>query len=325
MKYVPTQDQIQIIEDLIVERDALALSNQEFAKRHLPFDSSKWSRICAVLDPAAELSYFDMVQDRQSVFDDLALALREIHVDRERAAKYCENKIIATPEYKQVVQAVRDVRQKTSPERLIIYLAPTGGGKTFLCEYLRTELGASVVETREAWKRSYSTALQDICRSCRIRLANETVPSKMEDRMIDGLSSRTTVLAMDEGEFFGTAALNGIKLLLNKSRVTIVIAAIPEAYDKWNRYCPMEALQLSRRTYAIIESKCDVENVKSFFAGIKFENPKDSFAAIAKTANELGAYSLMRRVRDAISDDQPVSAEAVAKAITKSRRQMKRF
>jgi len=130
---------------------------------------------------------------------------------------------------------------------------------------------------------------------------------------------------MDEGEFFGREALNGLKLMLNKTRLVPVICAIPEAHDRWNRYYPMEADQISRRTYSAVQlSLISQKDCATFFTEKSFEDFDAETNHIALKASEFGHYSLISRVARKLSGTMRATRVDVDKAIKAARTTMRR-
>lgn len=321
-KWKPNEEQAEVIRALLAEQDK-EKSASDFARKFLPFSGEKWSKIAAVLDDSRPASYFDAVQDREAVFNDLELALRELRIDRARPESAGVRHTLT--HFRAVAQAVRECRAGTGRNRLIKYLAPTGGGKTELCRYLAGEFGAAMVETREAWRRSYFTVLEDLCRALKVRLNGESRPAAIEARLIESLSDKKRLLCLDEAEFFGASALNGIKLLINNTRVTIVLCAIPAAHDRWNRHFPVEADQIATRTHGIYElGAVDVKDAALFFGKDQFAEPAASLKLIAEEASRFGHYSLLQRVAEILDGDKHADGPTVAKALSRARRQMQR-
>lgn len=326
-KWKPNEEQAEVIRALLAEQDK-EKSASEFVRKFLPFSPERWSKITAVLDDSRPQSYFDAVQDRESVFSELELALRELRIDRAKPESVGVRHELT--HFRAVAQAVRECRSdggRAGPgrNRIIKYLAPTGGGKTELCRYLVKEFGAAMVETREAWRRSYFTVLEDICRALKVRLNGEMRPAAIEAKLIESLSDKKRILCLDEAEFFGASALNGLKLLINKTRVTIVLCAIPAAHDRWNRHFPVEADQIATRTHGIYElAAVDVKDAAAFFAKDQFADGPGSLKLLAAEAGSFGHYSFLQRVADVLAGETRADGPTVAKALAKARKQMQR-
>jgi hypothetical protein len=326
-KYQLTPADRSIIEGLKAE-EIKEGGAAEFVRAYLPFSASKWSKILNSIDPEAKASYFDdLTTDsaRRVMLDELAGILENIPRLRAQAERLNSQDLYDLSQFRAVKVAVEEAGGKRSPERLVKYLAPTGGGKSMLCSYLAKKCSAKVTESREAWKRSYYTVLEDLSKALGCRLSGETRPAAVEDRLCDFLGSQKTVLAIDEGEFFGPAAINGLKLLLNRTRLVLVLCAIGEAHDRWNRYFPLEASQLDRRTHAVVRlTQPHVDDIKKFFPSGLFDNEPAALARVAEEAARFGQYSLVARVAALISRKEKVESKELDTAIRKSLKDMNR-
>jgi hypothetical protein len=320
----PSPSDRAVIEALILEEKKSA-SAAEFSRDFLPFGDAKWSKIKNAIDPEAKDSYFDKVSSamQEELLGELRSLTDSIPLERARAERMNDQEIIPLSQFRAVAVAVSECRNKKTPERLVKYLAPTGGGKSMLCNYLVKKEKAQVVEARDVWKRSYFTVLKDLCKALRISVTTDNSPSMLEDALIKELSSKRYLLVIDEAEFFGASAINGLKLLLNNTRLVLVTCSIPEAHDKWNRYFPMEAGQLSRRTHAIVElSVINPKDAALFFPDDQFKDPETALKFIAEEASRFGHFSLLKRVARRLEGDSRANADAVKKAVESAQRQM---
>ena len=324
-KYKLTPEQRKLLEDLQAEQ-MKEKSIVAFVKKFLPFGRAKWDTIMNALDDSAASSYFDMVADREKQFAELEQILDRILNRRAAAMRLDDSAMARLSKFIAVNQAVTECLEEKGPERLIKYLAPTGGGKTWLGQFLNDEQSSVyVIECREAWRRSYFTFLSDICAAMKVNIDGETRPAVIEDTLIEALKDKPVILYFDEGEFFGRESLNGMKLLLNKTRIVPVIAAISEAHDKWNRYCRMEADQISRRTYSVVQlTQVDPRDCRLFFKTNQFADFNAEINFIAAEASKFGHYSLIRRVARKLSDLTHVDRDEVEKAIKSARVAMRR-
>jgi hypothetical protein len=224
-----------------------------------------------------------------------------------------------------VLVAIKECKTKRGPERLIKYLAPTGGGKSVLAHHLQREHNARVVEAREAWRTSYATFLLDIARALRLPLGGEHRPAALELKIRETLRPQPVILVIDEGEYFGARALNGLKWLLNQTRIIPVLCAIPAAHDKWDRWHALEAAQLRRRTNALIElAAIKREDAAHFFPAGQFADPENALKYIVETASTFGHYSHLQRLADHLRGETSATADTVKKACAAIHRQMHR-
>jgi hypothetical protein len=325
-KYKPTTEQRALLEALRAEQ-MKEKSVKEFTKKFLPFGDAKWGTIMKALDESSESSYFDMISDRERQFEELEELLERIKL--RRAISACDDdslKLNRLSTFVGINHAVTACLDERGPERLVKYLAPTGGGKTMLGRFLAEQhTNVRIVECREAWRRSYFTFLSDICAAVKVPIAGESRPSAIEDALVLAMLDRTVVLVIDEAEFFGRESLNGLKLLLNKTRIVPVICAISEAHDKWNRYYPMEADQISRRTHSVVQlTQISQKDCALFFSENQFADANAETAHIATKASEFGHYSLIRRVARKLNGVRRAERSDVDTAIKSARVAMRR-
>lgn len=329
-KWKPSAEQRKTLEALVEEQQKEE-SQQKFADRYLTFGKAQWNQIIAVLDDARLDSYFDRISDPDAKMAELEETLVRIQLQRASETRADDSKLLPLSHFLAVKQAVKEAKRAKGPERLIKYLAPTGGGKSMLAQYLAKDNNLRVVESREAWRGSYYSFLIDICRAIKLTLGNDEMrPAAIEDKLIPALCQKENdmaiVIYIDEAEFFGREALNGLKLLLNKTRMVPVIGAIPEAHDRWNRYYPMEADQIARRTREVIQlSVIDDDDCALFFPANQFAEPKKEIKWLAQTASKFGHYSLLKRVARKISGVERADESDVRKAVRSALTTMRRM
>jgi hypothetical protein len=325
MKWTPSDNDRHVLEALKAEQDKEA-SATEFVRFYLPFGPAKWSKILNAIDPESKTSYFDEIKSPEAELARLRVTLDGIPLARARRERVELKGVMELKQFRAIGVAVEEAKAEPGPERLIKYLAPTGGGKTMLCNYLSKRFDARIVEVRESWRRSYFTVLEDISSAIGCRIGAMNRPASLEDKLVEACSASAIVLAMDEAEFFGHSALNGIKLLLNKTRLVPVICAIEEAHAKWNGYFPLESAQLDRRTHAVVRLKeLDPDDVKLFFTASAFKDQDKAIALITEKASRFGHYSLIKRVAIHLHTLHNVGMGSVEKAINSALEEMNRL
>lgn len=290
-----TPGQIDLLASLEAERDRLGLSDSEFCREHLTIAGSSWTRLRSEKYGAG----VDKICAR------LAGNLRNLRIKRASAGQLGGDIVWhPLPPQRLVVDAVSLAQLKplNDPERLVVFLADTGGGKTALARHLRIAFDGILVDARESWRTSYYAALRDI------GTAAGAVSKKLdmgaysaERALVDRLTTNRRLLIIDEGEAFGPRTINLIKLILNQTPTVVVILAIPELYHRWSQAAWIESQQLIRRCEAIVEAgPVLAEDVAEFLAGDGFQfsgPPELHHAEIAAAANRFGRYSMVRRVR----------------------------
>jgi energy-coupling factor transporter ATP-binding protein EcfA2 len=313
----------------------------QFARTFTSYSESMFSKILAAVDPERNKSYFDEIKTdeaRESLLDDLAELLKKLPSLRLENERVGNLKLRAITPFAAVAKAVRGCKNKTSPERLVKAIGPTGAGKTTLRNYLevalRGELKMAAVESRDAWRpadpryrqRCKVVVLRDLFEAFGLKVnpewSHSDVPT-MEDDLIDFLTKNRRVLFIDEAEFFSAYALNLLKLLLNKTRVIIVLACTPRAHAKWNTWYPDEADQISRRTDAIVAlDKLAPADVGLFFDKTAFANREASLEYLAVEASRFGHLSLIARTARLLEKYPEAEKAQVAQCLEAALRQM---
>ena len=218
--------------------------------------------------------------------------------------------------------AVDECRAKnlSDPDRLITFLADTGGGKTRLCGRLHEEEGAIVVQAREAWKTSYFNCLRDFCDAVGIDTRANSNKGSMELEIVAALNKRRHILAVDEAEFFGAQSLNLIKLILNSTPSVVILCAIPEAFARWNRANWHEARQIRRRTHVLIHQELihPSEAARFLVASPAKAVAREAAPLLAAAANQFGRFDLCKRVATLLKDGSDTAdLDDVKKAIAR--------
>lgn len=329
-KWQPNAAQREILESLFAEADNKQkyASDAEFCRIHsAAFSASQWSKIRRVFDDSAPDSYFDNISDPDDKMEVLEVMWNEIRASRRRQifkGKLCKTSFLVA-----LKQALREAKNQETAERLVVGLAPTRGGKTTACEYLAKEISAKVVNGRQAWRSAkrgagYLCFLKDVASAVGCRLKGESRSEVIERILIDFFNQRTIPLLIDEGEYFGSEVLDGIKLFLNESRVVVGIFAIPGAYDNWNRYFPHQSSQLAGRTLCVVEQLVvNPSDAALFFPENQFASPDDALETIAKSASSFGAFSLIKRVATRLQGSLNCDQKNVESAVARARAEMK--
>jgi len=302
-----TSSDLEVIEEVKTAQAATGLGDDKFSKRHLTFSGSAWNRI-------KRGEYFDMVQKAQPVIDALRTDMGRYKIEVGLEERFNNVEPVQTEDSEVVKKMVEECKAKplADPCRLVVFLAPTGGGKTFLCLSVRKSHKAIMIEAREAWKRSYYYCVRDICVAARVNVVDTNSPSTLEQRLLEKLAETPTLLAIDEAEFFGPQALNLVKLILNKTKTVILLCVIPIAYEKWNRMSSHEASQVRRRTHMVIRANTvDEDVVEKYLDGFEIAERPKVINEIRTAAESFGHYGSVRRFCNAIKRTKPKTLEKV--------------
>lgn len=333
-RWKPSAEQAAILHGLLDEQNK-EKNQADFVRRFLPFGGSKWSQILGVLEPArfnakGEIveSYFDRITEggREETFEELKGILERIPLERAVAARAREQVIFKTSKIKAMETAIRECAEKAGPERIVLMLAPTGGGKTVACNYLATRHNARIVEVRDVWRHSATgnVPLRDICQAVGVRAGRDMTMPAMEDALVRYCLERKIILAFDEGEHFGRSSLNLLKFLLNKTRAVAALFVVPSEFARWEKFWPNEFLQISRRFHECIKlDELNAADVAMFFPPDQFA-AKECLGLVCTEAKWFGHYSLVRRVSGKLAGVSRASLDDTKLAIDSALAQMGR-
>ncbi len=222
-------------------------------------------------------------------------------------------------DFEAVFRAIEEAKARKGPHGLVFFLAPTGGGKTRLCEEVIGD-GGFVVEARKSWRKSYWTALCDIADGLNVSRRNIWTASQLEDEIaVKSMAIKNGVLAIDEGRFFGPDTLDLLIWLLNKTTLTILICAPPEYYDRWATKHRSEAAQVVRRTHMVIKANViTADDAEKILKECALNGSLRDAAKLARdAANDFGRYDFLHRLADKLAEQPFHGLDDVRNAIAK--------
>jgi hypothetical protein len=332
--YELTNDERALLQELTALQGEM--SDRDFSARYLSYSGSAWNRMKSALKPDSAGGYFAMVGDARKVFVNLQSSLMLLKRGEAMRRKAETGTYHELPPFAAVFKAIDECREKKGdPNRLIVFLAETGGGKSKLGERITVsrKFVGIVVEARQSWKKSEWNALTQIAEAAGLNTRTLYSKKMLEDGVVDFFNKHDAVLFIDEAEYFGPDVINLIKFLLNESSVTIVVAALPEAYARWNDPAKRswhEAKQLKRRTHAIVRGpggdgkagksaiRITPEQAQKFLEGCNLNGSMNQARAMAaKAANEFGAYDFLTRLATELRNDTKPDLDDVENAITR--------
>lgn len=274
------------------------LSDTAFVRTmHIPYSSSTWSRVKSGVYPTAS-----------KVLPGLQTAL-----DKTRThLSACDGQFVKFAHIEDAIAAVDIARAATNEIRLVFFVAPTGGGKTSFANYLVSHHPhTAVIEAAPSWRRSYLAALTDIAAQLGVP-GNFLSVRTAERAIISSLKSGTIrTIAVDEGNYFNQDGLNFLKLVLNRTKCSLILCTLPPDFNRMLRENAHEAAQLVRRAVAIIPVPAvRTEDVRAMAAAIRPEVTLDGYAPkVAEQANRFGRYDFVRRVLDEAEPNDPADIE----------------
>lgn len=288
----------ELVEKLITlkgrvgEMEGKEMSDAEFARRFLTFSSTTWSKLCSGTYPGGR--WDAMIDKMEASVDALEAQLPGL---KERA-NYSRS-FVKTQLAKAAFAAVNKARTDGGDRRVVVVLAPTGHGKTALAEYFRGK-GAIAVEGRQAWRASYKSFCSDVAAAAGRKISASAPEGRAEAEMISVLGNRSGILFIDEANTMSGPCANAIKYIVNRTPYTVVIAAIPQMWDKFLAGARDEVLQLVNRCQPVIRSsRVAVKDVEAFLA--RQNLPATYAAELAAEANHFGGFRTVLAVVDALA------------------------
>lgn len=316
-----TPEQRSIIQGIAEFQQQAGLSDSNFAK-HLPCSSTTWSRLKGD-------NYKGNVDRKVTEVAKAAQAYREAW--QKNQSRNQRRRFYEFTDFKAVFSAVRTAMgrgQLLEEDKLIVYCAPSGWGKSHLASELEDRYSAKVVTARQSWRTSYFSACASIARAVGVREDFKGAPHA-EEALIAHLTNHPCVIVLNEVEFFGRPTLNLIKTILNETGCSVVMLAIPEFFSSIKVLGGLHSAQLLRRCVAVISAGQITAAQAAKFLGEEFDVTGDLRTAcrsLAQAANVSPSggpgygYKLLARVVESLAEEfdrsAPPCAEDVEKAIT---------
>lgn len=314
-RHAYTPGQLDVINELKRIQEDSGLSDGKFASQHLTIHGSTWLRIKDGTYGA----------DPNGALLKLEGNLRMLRIERAQGSKLTGGGTFHRLTcQQQAIDAVTTAKLKPAhdPDRLVVYLAETGGGKSALGRQLKLMHDGVLVEARESWRDSYFAALSSIALAAGVS-EDELNGGKYraECALLKKLKANRRVLIIDEGEYFGPRTINLVKLLLNQTESVVVVLAIPAMFQRWQLRSWEESRQLNRRAHAVINANLVLPDEVKLFLSARCTlgaAAGEVCAMIARAANEFGRYDTVTRIMAELAEVAPLGAitpEAAEQAI----------
>ncbi|NCC52814.1 MAG: hypothetical protein EOM20_16585 [Spartobacteria bacterium] len=309
-------DEQAIVAALQEKRDELGLTDAAFHRRYLPRAYSTWHRI----------QHDGYAGNTSKAIKEYEQALRTLENIRAFAPKIeSDEPFYMMPVFESVVEAVNRAHARTDENRLVVFLAPTGGGKDAMCRHLAKTHNAKIVEGRESWRKSYYAGCADVCNALHVKGPWRST-REVEFDMLAKINGHNHTIVANEGNSFGPQTFNMFKLILNQTSAVVVVCAIPGIFDRMRLKSWYESTQFLRRAVAVISApEIDPENVRPFMAELNFGDDRDICAElITIAANTFGRFNMVKRIIENLRDEhsyangRKVSIDAVETAIAET-------
>ena len=280
-------------------------SDKDFCEGFTGFSGNTWYQLRAGSYPLPKTvaARSRLTQQLHDLFEHAKglLRTRDDQAVRDRA-KQAATQFIETPEYTAVRSAILAANAKAayhSEERLVIFVAPTRGGKTYLRSKLQQEgVVTWHVQATPCWESSYMAMLRSLAAALKI---NQQVRSaeQAETEVLTRLKSQTGVMAVEEMQLLSRRGKALLKTILNETTITILLLITPQYHRHMLRSGGPDLAQLLARSEMTINAGQVTPALVRAFAPKLWTHAKDDsplLRNIAMEANELGAMSCVARV-----------------------------
>lgn len=274
------------------------LSDVAFVRTmHIPYSASTWSRVKSGVYPTAE-----------KILPSLQVALDKSRNTPAAATGH----FVKFAHIEEALAAVQIARATSHERRAVFFIAPTGGGKTDFARFLASHFSdTAVVEASPSWRKSYLATLVDIAAQLNIPGNFHAVRTAERALMQSLAAGDIRTLVIDEGNYFSQDGLNFLKLVLNRTRCSLVLCTLPPDFNRMLRDSAHEANQLVRRAVYITRvPSVRTEDVLAMQLAIRPEVQLNGSAPkVAEAANRFGRYDFVRRVLEEAEPNDPADVE----------------
>ncbi len=297
-----TADHRLAIAQLIATQQQLGMNDTEFCAG-ADLDATTWSRLRKGIYITRQGPGKQIVALKRHSKN---LCVRKQMNDNRASLGLDTRDFIRFADYDAVLAAVNSAiatAERGGENKLVIYVAPSGGGKTRAALQLTREgFKARMVTARPSWSRSYFPALLAIAR-CLDMGDDYRVAHHVERDVLKAMEPRSErgVLIINEFEMVCKPMQDFLRSILNETSWAILILITPEGYRKLLRRGGGGIEQLMRRCEAVIESsEVTGPQVQAFFEQHWPLTPELKTAAleVAQEAQRFGGFDCICCVID---------------------------
>ena len=137
--------------------------------------------------------------------------------------------------------------------------------------------------------------------------------------MLGALRAKPRVLYIDEANTMSAQCANAIKLIVNETECSVVIAAIPELWDRFLAGSVQEAAQLVNRCQPILRAPAIGPADVKLFVSSKTALVPGAIEKIAAAANVFGGYRTVQAIDAALAECDAPSADDLEAALVRQR------
>lgn len=317
--------------ETLVEEEQKQKSASEFARLYLPWTESVWVKLKRALQPDRELpSYFEEVSEAKRIeliheLEELPAAIARKRAQREQVFS---RKRLKLSHVMAITQAVKEAQVEKGVERCIVFVAPTGGGKTELKDALLAEFTtARALEATRGWRErgSYKQVMRGLAAALEMRGLQRASATAIEAAFEERRKGYDWPVIIDEAEFMGNDALFAVRFLCNKTRLVPVLLVTPEGHADWEQHFNAAYRHIARRCHAQVEVRdIPAADAEQFFEANAFGNATEALELIRSKAAEFGHFSLVNRVAKRLHGRKRATKSEVESALKSAKAAMLR-
>lgn len=215
---------------------------------------------------------------------------------------------VDTKDYQAIKAALRNAERKVrtgNEERMIVFIAPTRGGKSFLKRKLMKEGKVTwEVSARPSWSTSYRAVLEEFGTVFDLPAAirNKGGIVHLEDAVLRAARSTTGVIWIEEIQAICKRGQELIKVILNQTTLTVIVSLTPGVYELIKNYASDDESQLlARAEMTLWSAPVQPDWIKSYAPDLWTKrHTEEQLEQIAEEANARGALSLVREVSETL-------------------------
>ncbi len=224
--------------------------------------------------------------------------------------------VVLLEHVRDAVDAVNAARIAKDEHRLVLIVAPAGGGKTYTARHIAAKFGGQIINAAPSWAKSYMHTLRELSRGLGIG-SDFRSAGDGERAIIQALSIAPRLIIIDEANHFSRDSLNFLKTIINETLCCLVLLTIPHHLARMAADCREEFPQLLRRSVAIIHvPPVGVDDLTAIQRGLYPELILDSPMSICNLANTAHRLDTVARVLEEMEADKDTAA-----AVTRVREQ----
>lgn len=284
----------------------LAWNDSDFVDKSGVFKGQSWYQLKRGIYPApsSEARFIAKLTELSEHVDRLMREVEAWRIRTRRAASLAS--FVPFAEWEALCAAValcKERAEEGDQERVVWYVAPTGGGKTTAAKKLVDDgIATWRVAATPCWERSYLAVLTGIADG--LGMTGEFKRAAFAEKdVLSELRAQNGVLAIEEIELLCDQGMQFLRTVLNETTCSLVIFITPEFHRKLLRRGGMGVAQLIRRSAATIEARRITPAMVRRFGAQVWDDVKDAgtdprLSLIADEANKLGAFSAVQAIHD---------------------------